>query len=89
MKSSRVAATILVSLLSVAASADSNLRPDTQEPRCAAKGDDKLVECLQTCENKPEASAKSCRKQCLDAQEAARNSCEKKKDGFEIRLPGT
>jgi hypothetical protein len=66
----------------------SSLRPDTQEPQCLTKTDQKLLECLRTCEGKPQATARLCRKQCIDSQETARQRCDKK-GGIDIRLPGT
>lgn len=84
----RVAAAILLTALIVDASAENWLRPDTQEPRCAAKSDEKLAECLRTCDSKPDTTATICRKHCLDEKESARKSCDKK-GGFEIKLPGT
>jgi hypothetical protein len=88
MKSIRTCASILVALLSLSAGAESWLRPDTQEPRCLSKSEDKLAECLQTCDKKPEATASLCRRQCLDSQETAKKACDKKSP-VEIRLPGT
>ncbi len=88
MISIRLAAAILCVALCGTAVAETSLRPDTQEPRCAAKTDEKLAECLRTCDSKPDTTATICRKQCLDAKESARKSCDKK-GGFEIKLPGT
>jgi hypothetical protein len=87
MKSIKIGmATLMVALSGV--TLGSSLRPDTQEPQCLTKSDQKLLECLRTCEGKPEATARLCRKQCIDSQEVARQRCDKK-GGFEIRLPGT
>jgi len=86
MKAIRLAASILILLLSLNAGAESWLRPDTQEPRCLAKNDEALAACLQTCDNKPATAASLCRRQCLDTQEAAKKNCDKK---LKWGLPGT
>jgi len=88
MKSVRGCASILVAMLSLSAGADSWLRPDTQEPRCLGKNEEKLAACLQICDKKPDATASLCRRQCLDSQEAAKKACDKKPP-VEIHLPGT
>lgn len=83
----------LIAALSIAACstlAAAALRPDAQESKCAAaQSEQRLLECLHTCEAKPSAISKLCRKQCLDEQDKSRQSCEKKKGGWDIRLPGT
>lgn len=87
MNSVRIGASILATLLSLSAgAAESWLRPDTQEPRCLEKNDEKLAACLQTCDEKPASIASLCRKQCLDSQEAAKKNCDKK---LKWDLPGT
>jgi hypothetical protein len=88
MKSIRTCVSILVALLSLSAGAESWLRPDTQEPRCLGKSEEKLAACLQSCDRKPEATASLCRRQCLESQEDAKKACDKKSP-VEIRLPGT
>jgi hypothetical protein len=86
MNSIRTGASILIALLTLSAGAENWLRPDTQEPRCSGNGEEKLAQCLQTCEKKPDAAASLCRRQCLDSQEAAKKGCEK---NLRWKLPGT
>jgi hypothetical protein len=88
MNAIRVGTSIVLMLISLAAGAESWLRPDTQEPRCLGKNEEKLAACLETCDKKPASIASLCRRQCLDAQEAAKKDCEKKPP-VEIHVPGT
>lgn len=48
---------------------------DVQTEQCSQQVTQRLLQCLESCESKSDASGRMCKKHCLDRQRVARDAC--------------